>query len=120
MANFGWSYPPGCNSVPGDEDAGPCDVCGQSVYPDRCICPECPICGSPGDPLCYFGLSEGASRYTGHMPCGADMEVNRYQLVAKHICDAQIEASLKEEAEYWDQLAKEYEQETHEEVTDDL
>lgn len=47
---FGWSYPPGCSSVPGDEDA-PCAVCGE--FEDKCICMECPICHSIGYPLCY-------------------------------------------------------------------
>jgi hypothetical protein len=33
------------------EDEYPCDICGNSV--DDCICPECPECGTVGDPLCY-------------------------------------------------------------------
>lgn len=49
---FGWDYPPGVNSVPGDEDEGPCEVCGNDV--DNCICPECPECGTYGDPGCYL------------------------------------------------------------------
>ena len=49
---FGWSYPPGCNSTPFDEEY-PCEICGE--MPDDCICPECPICGSTGDPDCYRG-----------------------------------------------------------------
>jgi len=47
---FGWSYPPGCSGPP-DDNEGPCDVCGNPI--DHCICPECPICGSQGDPQCY-------------------------------------------------------------------
>jgi len=47
---FGWSYPPGCSGLPWDEE-GPCEVCGNVV--DNCICPECPECGSYGDPNCY-------------------------------------------------------------------
>lgn len=50
MSKFGWSYPPGCNGTPYDEDH-PCDVCGYEA--GACICPECPVCGSAGDPLCY-------------------------------------------------------------------
>lgn len=46
---FGWSYPPGCNSVPGDEPMI-CDVCGMV---DDCCCPECPICGDQGNKKCY-------------------------------------------------------------------
>ena len=53
MSIFGWSYPPG---VTGNEPEivgydGPCAVCGRGD--DDCICPECPVCGSYGDPLCY-------------------------------------------------------------------
>jgi hypothetical protein len=49
---FGWDYPPGCNSVPGDEPDPPCEVCCNDI--DDCICPECQICGAYGDPLCYI------------------------------------------------------------------
>lgn len=28
-----------------------CDVCGN--VSDDCVCPECPVCGTPGDPECY-------------------------------------------------------------------
>jgi hypothetical protein len=45
------SYPPGCSSVPGDDDDGICYVCATVV--DDCICPECPTCGAVGDPKCY-------------------------------------------------------------------
>lgn len=48
---FGWSYPPGCSGPP-DEYEGPCEVCGQHV--DDCICPECEVCATYGDPDCYI------------------------------------------------------------------
>jgi len=54
MGMFGWDLPPGCTHRHIDEafgQEGPCEVCGQSV--DDCICPECPTCGSVGDPYCY-------------------------------------------------------------------
>jgi hypothetical protein len=50
MGIFGWSYPPGCSSLPWDEDH-PCCVCGE--FENKCICPECPECSSIGDPVCY-------------------------------------------------------------------
>lgn len=51
MADFGWSYPPGCSGTPFDGDF-PCEICGG--WPDKdCICPECPECGAIGDPYCY-------------------------------------------------------------------
>lgn len=28
---FGWSLPPGCHSVPGDEPDPPCYVCGNEI-----------------------------------------------------------------------------------------
>jgi len=46
MGIFGWSYPPGCSSVPGDEPDPPCALCGED--PDVCKCPECPECGEIG------------------------------------------------------------------------
>lgn len=49
---FGWSYPPGCDRVPGDEPSF-CEVCGGNVDNGNCICPECPQCGETGNPLCY-------------------------------------------------------------------
>jgi len=57
---FGWSLPPGCGELPGE---GPdyCQVCGKEVdvKTDPCTCPECPECGTVGDPDCYT---------SGHMP----------------------------------------------------
>lgn len=50
MGIFGWSLPPGCGKLPGEEEY-PCDLCGE--FPDNCICPECPTCGSVGDVACY-------------------------------------------------------------------
>ena len=66
MGIFGWSYPPGCHSVPGDENV-PCSVCGgmdvnpQHVRPGvyACICPECPGCSDFGNPDCYKPVAEG-------------------------------------------------------------
>lgn len=43
---FGWSYPPGCSRVPGDEPDPPCSRCGEDI--DNCTCPECPTCSTHG------------------------------------------------------------------------
>lgn len=51
MGIFGWSLPPGCGTLPGEEDEGPCEVCGHAI--DYCICKECQKCGTYGDPECY-------------------------------------------------------------------
>lgn len=53
MGKFGWSLPPGCGILPGEEEY-PCDVCGGMPEKD-CICPGCPVCGSYGNPDCYVG-----------------------------------------------------------------
>lgn len=50
MSIFGWSLPPGCGTLPGEEEY-PCAVCGR--FEEKCICPECHECGSVGDPECY-------------------------------------------------------------------
>lgn len=50
MRKFGWSLPPGVTTLPGEEDY-PCEICGE--FEENCICPECPVCGEIGDPLCY-------------------------------------------------------------------
>jgi len=38
-------------SAPWNQEAGPCEVCGQ--FEDDCVCPECLVCGGYGDPYCY-------------------------------------------------------------------
>lgn len=64
MEIFGWSYPPGCNSVPGDEPVF-CEVCGLV---DDCICPECPICREQGNSACYdeHGLVRSPAQLVTH------------------------------------------------------
>lgn len=34
-----------------------CDVCGGDPF--GCECPECPQCGSSGDPRCFVGGGKG-------------------------------------------------------------
>lgn len=46
MGIFGWSLPPGCGTLPGEEPEGPCDLCGRPI--DDCECSECPTCGEGG------------------------------------------------------------------------
>lgn len=58
MSIFGWSYPPGCNGTPYDEDY-PCEVCGGydtigGKGKNQCVCPECKVCGEVGNPDCYL------------------------------------------------------------------
>lgn len=63
MSLFRWSLPPGCGTLPGEEDDGPCQVCGNAI--DDCICPCCPECESGGDPACYDPKSP---RFHGLVP----------------------------------------------------
>lgn len=57
MNKFGWSYPPGVSQLPWDDVQNLCEVClgnpESSNEESRCVCPECDICGSAGDPACY-------------------------------------------------------------------
>lgn len=58
---FGWDYPPGAGNdpmAPWNQEDPPCEVCEQDV--DSCTCPECPVCQTVGDPICYqqHGLSK--------------------------------------------------------------
>jgi hypothetical protein len=48
---FGWDLPPGVSMSDIDPPEQPCEVCG--IEAGNCICPECPQCGSYGDPHCY-------------------------------------------------------------------
>jgi len=43
-------YPPGCSGPP--DYAEDCQVCG-AYDTDHCVCPECLVCGTAGDPKCY-------------------------------------------------------------------
>jgi len=51
MGQFGWDLPPGVSLNDIDPPEQPCEVCGK--YVDDCICPECTVCGTQGDPKCY-------------------------------------------------------------------
>ena len=42
---------------PSFDEIFPCEVCGKLV--DDCICPECKVCGTQGDPACYDLTREG-------------------------------------------------------------
>lgn len=65
MSAFGWSLPPGCSMRDIDPPELPCEVCGVDV--DSCICPECPVCQTNGDPICYeaHGLTRTPEQIAG-------------------------------------------------------
>jgi hypothetical protein len=91
---FGWSYPPGCNGTPWDDDQ-PCEVCGKDV--DRCICAECKVCGCQGDPQCYDQEQEQGH---GLVRTAAQVESLRSEM-------DKWEAIAQAEAEYWEARARE-------------
>ena len=88
MVDFGWSLPPGCGTLPGEEDVF-CEVClGNPDIGDgkdgACICPECPVCGECGDPNCYED---------GHLK-KSEAQIRQAML---------IEKDLEEDASYLDE-----------------
>ena len=76
---FGWSLPPGCSNRDIDEAAGvdqPCAVCIMDVA--DCCCPECPTCGSQGDPACYE-ISDSLNA----IDKGHGLKLNKEQVIAR-------------------------------------
>ena len=94
MSKFGYSLPPGCGSLPGEEDDRPCDVCGK--FEDDCICPECPNCGDVGNPKCYMPSD-------GNSTCGMTKSQEQIDSLAeaenKWAEDNQAHAEAEAEAE---------------------
>ncbi len=93
---FGWSLPPGCGTLPGEEPCPPCAMCGRDPEgDDGCICVECPECGEVGAPDCYkaHGMVETDEQRAGR---AALEETYRQQAEAD-----------KSEAEWWAQQEKE-------------
>jgi hypothetical protein len=114
MGIFGWSYPPGCNSVPGDEEYS-CSVCGgqdidpRHANPERkvyaCICLECPECGEVGNPNCYKPTAEGGHGLilseTQKTQAAAVLEAQRLfdEALAREYSPEQIKQREKDEEE---------------------
>lgn len=69
-----------------------CEVCGMDQEAEECICPECPNCGSIGDPSCYDPKAK--------FPCGLVRSEEQIKSL-KDAMDA-AEAEAKAEAEYWE------------------
>jgi hypothetical protein len=86
---FGWSLPPRCSTLPGEEPDLPCVVCGKEI--DDCICPECQECGGIGDPQCY--IDHGLVK-------------TQEQIDSLAAAEAQWEANAAAEAAFWDNYEK--------------
>lgn len=74
---------------PPDEPAY-CAVCGLDV--DNCICPECPVCGVIGCPMCY----EDHGMFRSNAQIESLEKVNAY-----------LKAEAKAEIDYIDKIIKE-------------
>lgn len=77
MGIFGWSLPPGVTMNDIDPPERPCEVCG--IESGNCICPECPSCGSAGDPKCYeeHGLVRTQAQIDGKAALDAQLNAER-------------------------------------------
>jgi hypothetical protein len=94
MGKFGWSLPPGVTNRMIEEACGSdgqCEICGKHV--DSCICPECPVCKTAGDPNCYVNHT---------------MVRSQEQIDSK----AAVDKAIAEEEARWDKCAVELEEET--------
>ena len=78
---FGWSYPPGVNSVPGDGDDF-CEMCWRDEV--KCWCDSCPVCDDIGNPKCYMdrnadghhhGLAETENQRAGRREAEEDFRL---------------------------------------------
>lgn len=98
MSIFGWSYPPGCNGTPFDDDDETCEVCGARDL-DKCVCPTCRECGQQGDPACYYELANSKGIYRRNPP-------HRHMTAEQHRARGEAEVREKKEAEYWDARAE--------------
>ena len=97
---FGWSLPPGCGRLPGEEPTPPCECCGKDPEGEgksSCICTECPLCGMVGNPECY-----NTERFCGHAPLTYSPEQLQGQAELREQYRLQAEADAAE-ADYWEQ-----------------
>jgi hypothetical protein len=76
MGLFGWSLPPGCGTLPGEEPAY-CEVCGLDT--DDCVCHECPVCGDFGNPECYahHGMQLTEAQEEARVKVAAQIEADK-------------------------------------------
>ena len=91
MGIFGWSLPPGVSMNDIDPPERPCEVCG--LFPDDCICPQCSVCHSYGDPICYE--KHGLKR-------------NKDQKATFKIYQKKEREFLRREKKWMDEMAKDY------------
>ena len=107
MSIFGWSYPPGAENDPNapyNQTDAPCEVCG--LFPDDCICPECPNCGEIGNPNCYtpkdptsavvFQTTLGTIVAPQPIYGGCGLTRSLGQVVMRSTCETQWEAEERD------------------------
>lgn len=96
--------PPGCGTLPGEEDEGPCEVCGH--YIDACVCPECKVCGEHGNPACYIGTGRPGYR-DDHGMMRTDEQ--RLAKAERDFIDEEDRKAWEAEAQYWASAEREKE-----------
>jgi hypothetical protein len=110
----GFNLPPGVTSRMIDEAYGidqPCAVCCKD--PADCICPECPQCGTTGDPNCYCDSSREEGQRTGHgLRLSKEQLISRQEtrvhMARQHLANAEMvlgllqEQELNEDLHLWD------------------
>lgn len=84
---FGWDLPPGCSSRDVENAFGqeyPCEVCGR--WADDCVCEECPVCQTFGDPRCYVdhGLKRTPQQIAGAVAMRWDVELQDQYWVQRY------------------------------------
>ena len=104
MGKFGWSYPPGCSSPPWDEPVF-CLVCMS--HEDHCVCPECPVCQSVGDPDCYGPEGHGMEDTAAQLAAVAAYEASQ-QVTDQCAQEEELlwRAHYEQEEEYYDTMDK--------------
>lgn len=107
-----WNMPPGCNvrDIPGNNADETCEVCGQGL--DDCICPECPVCFSVGDPACYadnhiHGNAWCAYRYSDERDGNHGLIRSLGQVVLRAEVDRILAEAAAEDDAYYNQLEEE-------------
>jgi len=104
MSLFGWDYPPGCSSVPGDEPEAPCVLCGNEA--DDCTCPECPTCSTIGC-IEHLPTRELLSRYerSSYLFHAQKAEIERRNALLPAVecgkCKAKLADDIRREDPLW-------------------
>lgn len=101
---FGWSLPPGCGRLPGEEPDPPCELCGR--FEDDCICPECTECGERADPRCYRPRADGGCGMTRTPEQVASLTAAEKEWTEQARAEAEADQAMEREWESEDKPGK--------------